>query len=86
VSAWTTLLSWARRIYAVSCDPMLANTTTSERIGRWIRMRRSLARFSRQDASNRIPSLADFIATMVGFRVFGTHKPIEEASAAFKQV
>jgi hypothetical protein len=53
---WTTSLSWARRSYAVSCDPMLAITTISERIGHWTKMRQSLAEFSRPEASDRIPS------------------------------
>jgi hypothetical protein len=37
-------------------------------------MLRSLAKFSESEASNHAPSLADFITTMVGFKVFGTHK------------
>jgi hypothetical protein len=36
-------------------------------------MLRSLAKFSESEASNHAPSLADFITTMVGFKVFGTH-------------
>jgi hypothetical protein len=48
--------SWARRGYAVSCDPMLAITTISERIGHWTKMRQSLVEFSRPEASDRIPS------------------------------
>jgi len=35
-----------RRIYAEFCEPTLAITTTSGRIGHWIKMRRSLAPFS----------------------------------------
>ena len=46
-----------------------AITTTSERIDHWTKMRRSLARFSRQEASNRIPSLVDFITITPGFRL-----------------
>ena len=42
---------------------------TSERIDHWTKMRRSLARFSRQEASNRIPSLVDFITITPGFRL-----------------
>jgi len=34
-----------------SCEPMLATTTTSERTGHWIKMRRSLARFSGPESS-----------------------------------
>src|SRR5262249_34276356 len=52
---------------------MHAITTTSEHIAHSTKMHRSLARFSRPEASNRIPSLADFITTTSGFRVFGTH-------------
>ena len=39
-------------------------------------MLRSLAKFSESEASNHAPSLADFITTMVGFKVFGTHNCI----------
>ena len=39
-------------------------------------MLRSLAKFSESEASNHAPSLADFITTMVGFKVFGTHTMI----------
>ncbi len=46
----TTSLSWARRICAGFCDRMLATTTGSERIGRWAKTRRSLARFSGPEA------------------------------------
>jgi hypothetical protein len=35
-----------RRICAGFCDPTLAITTTSERIGHWAKMRRYLAPFS----------------------------------------
>src|SRR5258708_3717023 len=49
--------------------PSSCCTTTSERIDHWTKMRRSLARFSRQEASNRIPSLVDFIAITPGFRL-----------------
>jgi transcriptional regulator with XRE-family HTH domain len=62
----------ARRICAGSCDPTHAITTTSERTGHWIRMRRSLARFSGPEASNPTPSLADFITITFGFR-FSVH-------------
>jgi hypothetical protein len=36
-------------------------------------MRRSLARFSAPVSSVQAPSWADFITTIVGFRIFGTH-------------
>ena len=36
-----------------SCEPMPAITTTLERTGHWIKMRRSLAQFSGSEASNR---------------------------------
>jgi len=49
-------------------------TTTFEHIGHWIRMRQSLARYSAPVSSVHAPSWADFITTMVGFRVFGTHR------------
>jgi len=49
--------------------PSSCCTTTSERIDHWTKMRRSLARFSRQEASNRIPSLVDFITITPGFRL-----------------
>src|ERR1700736_5321348 len=67
VNVWTTSSSWARRIYAESCDPMLAITTTFEHIGHWIRMRQSLARFSGPESSPQIRSLADFIITTSEF-------------------
>src|SRR6266700_3925622 len=41
----------------------LGCTTTSEPIDHWIRMRRSLAKFSGSEASNHMPSLADFTTT-----------------------
>jgi|PersoiStandDraft_1058852.scaffolds.fasta_scaffold11985_1 hypothetical protein len=43
---------------------------TSERIGHWIKMRRSLAQFSGPEASNPTPYLADFITITcaLGFR------------------
>jgi hypothetical protein len=53
---------------------MLAITTTFEHIGHWIRMRQSLARYSAPVSSVHAPSWADFITTMVGFRVFDTHR------------
>src|SRR5690242_20262555 len=53
---------------------MLAITTTFEYIGHWIRMRQSLAWYSAPVSSVHTPSWADFITTMVGFRVFGTHR------------
>ena len=60
--------SWARRICAESCEPMLAITTTSERTGHWIKMRRSLAPFTAPESLVHTRSLADFITTMSGFR------------------
>jgi hypothetical protein len=45
-SVWITLSSWARRICAAPCKPMLATTTTSERTGHWTKMRRPPAPFS----------------------------------------
>ncbi|HEY4721123.1 MAG TPA: integrase core domain-containing protein, partial [Anaerolineae bacterium] len=85
---WTTSLSWARRICAGFCDPTHAITTTSESTGHWIKMRRSVARFSGPDASNRTPSLADFITTTSGFR-FSVHTRIAwfglQASRAFAE-
>jgi hypothetical protein len=51
---------------------MLAITTIFEHIGHWIKMRQSLARFSRPESSPQIRSLADFIATTSGFS-FSVH-------------
>src|SRR5664280_2412750 len=51
---------------------MLAITTTSERIGRWIKMRRSIAPFSEPESSVHTRFLAGFITTMPGFR-FSVH-------------
>jgi hypothetical protein len=53
--------------------PSSCCTTTSERIGHWIKTRRSLARFSAPVSSVQAPSWVDFITTIVGFRVFGTY-------------
>src|SRR6516165_12169781 len=47
---------------------MLAITILRERTGHWTRMLRSLARFSRSDASCRTPWLAGCITNMSGFR------------------
>ena len=70
--SWTISSSWARRICAASCEPMLAITTTSERTGHWTKMRRSRARFSGPESSVHARSLADFITNMSGFR-FSVH-------------
>jgi hypothetical protein len=51
-------LSWARCICAEFSDRMPAITTTSERIGRWIKTRRSLVRSHGWEALNCTPSLA----------------------------
>jgi len=67
-SVWTISSSWARRICAESCEPMLAITTTSERTGHWTKMRRSLAPFSGPESLVHTRSLADFITTTSGFR------------------
>jgi hypothetical protein len=45
-----------RPVDAESCNPTPAITTRSKRIDHWIKMRRSLARFSGPGASNRLPS------------------------------
>ncbi len=50
VNVWTTSLSWARHTCSGFCDRMLATTTGSERIGRWAKTHRSLARFSGPEA------------------------------------
>jgi hypothetical protein len=42
-------------VYAESRNPTPAITTRSKRIDHWIKMRRSLARFSGPGASNRFP-------------------------------
>src|ERR1019366_1495 len=47
-------------------------TTTSEHIGRWIKMRRSLARFSGLESSVHTRYSADFIITTSAFR-FSVH-------------
>jgi len=61
---------------------MLAITMTSERIGHWIKMRRSLARFSGQESLVHMRSLADFITTTSGFRfsVYTGKDPAHSAS------
>jgi hypothetical protein len=52
---------------------MLTITTASELIDPLTRMRPSLAQYSAPVSSVQAPSWADFITTIVGFRVFGTH-------------
>src|SRR5262249_12318868 len=54
-----------------------AITTTSERIAHSTKMHRSLAWFSGPEASNRTPSLADFITTTSGFR-FSVHTAVAQ--------
>lgn len=61
-----------RRIYAGSCDPTHAITTTPERIGHWTKMRRFLARFSGLESSVHTRSSAGFTITTSGFR-FSVH-------------
>jgi hypothetical protein len=61
-------------ICAASCEPMLAITTTSERTGHWIKMRRSLARFSEPESLVHTQSLAEFITATSGFK-FSVHTP-----------
>jgi hypothetical protein len=56
-----------------------AITTASERIGRWTKMRRSLVRFTRQEALNHTPSLADFTTTTPELK-FSVHTGIRFAS------
>src|SRR5271163_2093185 len=51
---------------------MLLITTRSERIGRWTKMLRSLARLSGSEPLIHTGSSADFITTMSGFR-FSVH-------------
>ena len=51
-----------------SCESMIAITIRRERTGHWTRMRRSLARFSKSDASCRTPWLAGCITNTSGFR------------------
>jgi hypothetical protein len=68
----TTSSSWARRICAASCESMLAITTTSERTGHWIKMRRPRAPFNEPESYVHTRSWAGFITTMCGFR-FSVH-------------
>jgi hypothetical protein len=62
----------ARCICARSCNRTHATTTTSERIDHWIRMRRSLVRFSGLESSVHTRYSADFIITTSVFR-FSVH-------------
>jgi hypothetical protein len=85
VSAWTTSLSWARPICARFCNLTHATTTSSELSDHWIRMRRSLAKFSESEAPNHTPSLADFITTTSELRFSvhtGSGRAIRERLAA----
>ena len=54
--------------------PSSCCTTTSERMDHWIRMRRSLARFSGLESSVHTQYSADFIITTSAFR-FSVHTP-----------
>jgi hypothetical protein len=56
--------------------PSSCCTTTSEHIGHWIKMRRSLARFSALESSVRTRYSADFIITTPGSR-FSVHTASE---------
>src|SRR5271169_2234458 len=60
-SVWTTSSSWVRPICVGSFEPMLTIIMTSEHIGRWVRMRRFLARFCGPGSLIHMQSLADFI-------------------------
>ena len=73
-SVWTTSLSLARTICAEFCDPMPAITTASEQIDHWIKMRRSLARFSGPGASHRPRSSAVSITTTPVFSFRHAHQ------------
>src|SRR4029077_3609053 len=77
VSVWTTSLSWARCICARFCNRTHAITTTSGRTGHWTKMHQSLVKFSESEASNHMPSLADFTTTMaeLKFSVHTAHHP-----------
>ena len=50
---------------------MLVTTTTSEHIGHWVKMRRSLAPFSGLESSVHTRYSADFIITTSAFRSYG---------------
>ena len=67
-SAWTTssFLDEAHLRRILRCYVRYYND--AERIGHWRKIRLSLVRFSGPDASNRIPSSADSITTMPGFK------------------
>jgi hypothetical protein len=56
---------------APAWNPTPTITIASERID-------PLAKFRETEASNHAPSWADFIVTMVGFKVFGTHNEAED--------
>jgi hypothetical protein len=77
-SVWIILSSWGRRICATSCEPTLAITITSERIGLWTKIRRSTAPFSGSDLSIRTRSWADFTITTFAFR-FSVHTMARKA-------
>jgi hypothetical protein len=63
-------------------SPMLAITTTSEGTGRWIKMRRSLAPFSKPEPLAHAQSLADFITTTSTLR-FSVHTGLSVRRAFF---
>ena len=46
-------------------------------------MRQSLARYSAPVSFVHAPSLADFITTIVGFKVFGTHTLLPKSARVF---
>src|SRR5450830_1365616 len=63
---------------AIELD-MHAITTTSERTGHWIKMRRSLVWFSRPESLIHTRSLAGFITITSGFR-FSVHTATSSSS------
>jgi hypothetical protein len=71
-SVWITSSSWARRICAGSCGPMLDITMTSERIGHRTKMRRHFVPFSGSETLSHTRSSTGFISTMFEFR-FSVH-------------
>jgi hypothetical protein len=61
---------------------MLAITTTLERTGHWIKIRRPRARFSALEISNRMQSSADFITITCVFR-FSVHTDVRFTPESF---
>src|SRR5258708_34862804 len=63
--------------------PSSCCTTTSGRTGHWTKMHQSLVKFSESEASNHMPSLADFTTTMPELK-FSVHTVVYSMTLVLK--